>query len=686
VYVVESDSWFQLINRNGTNWTTARDAAWALPALNNAPSPRLASLETAEQSRSVRGLLKGTNTQVWLGAADDNAFVPGSSENNWRWLDGNAWSWTTRPPTSSAARDIKGEWQNGEPNSDAQDCLQIDWSWSSSGYWDDLECDFAASWYVAEYGGQGSGSTTYFPTLTSTRTIAFTNDSTAPTVTNVSFTSDAGTDNTYKIGDIISISITFSETVTVTSTPRIPILGLSSKFANYSSGSGTNTLVFTYTVAALDNDANGLAITVNALELNSGTIRDAASNNATLTHAAVADQSAHKVDTAAPTMNITSSLATVASGATATITFSSNKSTTTFDQSDVSVTLGTLSSFSGSSGTYTATFTGSRSSGGIATISVAADRFTDSVGNGNTVSNTRSITVTNTTSSTGGRTSYVGNGTIGDNGTEYIVERFTTTGTPNWRVPNGVTSIDYLIIGGGGAGGTRHAGGGGAGGVRSSVASTGGGSSPESRMTVTPGALMTVTVGAGGTNGSTAVGSGTNGADSQLGTVISKGGGVQATTGGSGGGTNYNGPGGSGTANQGFNGGRGGGNVGDPNWFYAGGGGGGAGGVGSDTRASAVGVSGGPGGAGVTNSITGVATCYAGGGGGGYSYKATPVDPIEGGKCGSTMVGGTSPRGLPATAGAVNTGSGGGGGGFDGGGGNYAGGNGGSGIVVVRYA
>jgi hypothetical protein len=297
-------------------------------------------------------------------------------------------------------------------------------------------------------------------------------DAITPTVTNVTFTSDAGTDNTYRADDIVSISVTFSETVTITSSPRIPIAGLTSKFATYSSGSGTNTLVFTYTIVTGDTDTNGLAITANTLELNSGTIRDAASNNATLTHAAVADQSAHKVDTAAPTMNITSNLATVASGATATITFTSNKSTTTFDQSDVSVTLGTITSFSGSSGTYTATFTGSRSSGGIATISVDAEKFTDAVGNGNTVSNTHSITVTNTTSSTGGRTSYVGNGTIGDNGTEYIVERFTTTGTPNWRVPNGVTSIDYLIIGGGGAGGPRHAGGGGAGGVRSSVAST----------------------------------------------------------------------------------------------------------------------------------------------------------------------------------------------------------------------
>jgi hypothetical protein len=79
VYVIESDSWFELVQRSSTTWTAARDAASSRSWLNYVP-PRLASLETAEQSKSVRALLKGINQQVWLGAADDNSLVTGSSE------------------------------------------------------------------------------------------------------------------------------------------------------------------------------------------------------------------------------------------------------------------------------------------------------------------------------------------------------------------------------------------------------------------------------------------------------------------------------------------------------------------------------------------------------------------------------------------------------------------------------
>jgi len=72
--------------------------------------------------------------------------------------------------------------------------------------------------------------------------------------------------------------------VNVTGTPQLTLeTGGSDAVVNYSSGSGTNTLTFNYTVGAghtssdLDYKAN------NSLALNGGTIRDAALNNATLT-------------------------------------------------------------------------------------------------------------------------------------------------------------------------------------------------------------------------------------------------------------------------------------------------------------------------------------------------------------------------------------------------------------------
>ena len=64
----------------------------------------------------------------------------------------------------------------------------------------------------------------------------------------------------------------------------------------------------------------------------------------------------------------------------------------------------------------------------------------------------------------------------------------TTPGTTSWTVPAGVTSVEYLVVAGGGSGGSSYgtAGGGGAGGVRTGT------------LSVIPGSSHTITVGAGG--------------------------------------------------------------------------------------------------------------------------------------------------------------------------------------------
>ncbi len=149
-------------------------------------------------------------------------------------------------------------------------------------------------------------------------------DTTAPTVSGApSVTSAAGSDNTYAIGDTISVKVTFSENVTVTGTPQLEIaVGANNRQANYASGSGTTALTFSYTVVAGDADSDGIAVTANKLTLNSGTIQDAAGNNATLTHTALAAQSSHKVDGVAPTFDS----ATV-NGTSLVITFSESMNT-----------------------------------------------------------------------------------------------------------------------------------------------------------------------------------------------------------------------------------------------------------------------------------------------------------------------------------------------------------------------
>jgi hypothetical protein len=385
-------------------------------------------------------------------------------------------------------------------------------------------------------------------------------------------------------------------------------------------------------------------------------------------------------DTTSPTIIISPSPSTVtpSSSRTSTVTFTLSEASTNFTVADVSATNGTLSAFSGSGTSYTATFTAT-GVGPSAALSVAAGAFTDAAGNGNT-SGSGSITIAATNS----RTAFTGNGTIGTNGTVYVVERF-QSGTTNWTVPNGVTSIDYLLVGGGGggggvAGGGFSSGGGGAGQVRGGTAA------------VTAGQTLSAVVGASGVSGGTtsiaaAVG-GIGGTSSLTGTGVSltaTGGGggaggqgasgaTNATNGASGGGGGAQGvviaqP-ANGTAGQGTAGGTGLASGSGNN--QSGGGGGGAGVAGGNGTSTA----GGAGGAGVSNSTTGAVVNYGGGGGGGKRVTGSAGAGGQGG-------GGTGGLAAAGSAATANTGGGGGGAGGDG---SLAGGAGGSGIVVVRYA
>ena len=70
-----------------------------------------------------------------------------------------------------------------------------------------------------------------------------------------------GTDSdTYGAGDVITFEVKFTEAVTITGAPRLrfKISGTGDDYAPYLSGSGTNTLVFAYTVLATDADTNGI--------------------------------------------------------------------------------------------------------------------------------------------------------------------------------------------------------------------------------------------------------------------------------------------------------------------------------------------------------------------------------------------------------------------------------------------
>lgn len=109
--------------------------------------------------------------------------------------------------------------------------------------------------------------------------------------------------NTLNAGDKVTVTVTFTESVTVDTTSGTPSIALSigdaTKAATYASGTGTTALVFEYTIESSLTDTDG--ITVGSLSLNSGTIKDAAGNSATFSYAAV---TGHKVDTTAPAVTL----------------------------------------------------------------------------------------------------------------------------------------------------------------------------------------------------------------------------------------------------------------------------------------------------------------------------------------------------------------------------------------------
>jgi|GEM_PF-2584039 len=105
-------------------------------------------------------------------------------------------------------------------------------------------------------------------------------DGTVPLVGSVSSTI---ADGAYKEGQVIPVTVQFTEAVAVTGTPQIE---LATGTVDYSSGSGSDTLVFNYTVQAGHTSADLDYASAAALTLNGGTIKDPAGNDATLTLAA----------------------------------------------------------------------------------------------------------------------------------------------------------------------------------------------------------------------------------------------------------------------------------------------------------------------------------------------------------------------------------------------------------------
>ncbi|MEG4632126.1 DUF4347 domain-containing protein, partial [Microcoleus sp. AR_TQ3_B6] len=221
-------------------------------------------------------------------------------------------------------------------------------------------------------------------------------DGVLPTVTSITSTT---TNGSYTVGQIIPITVQFSEPVSVTGIPQLTLAtGGAGTPINYASGSGSNTLTFNYTVAAGQTSADLDYLSTAALALNGGTIQDAATNNATLTlptPATANSLGANKaivIDTTAPTVTIDQATAqtdpTTTSPINFTVTFS--EPVTGFDASDIDLTASTASgtltpTITGSGPVYTVAVNGITGSGNVIT-SIKANGVTDTAGNPNFVS------------------------------------------------------------------------------------------------------------------------------------------------------------------------------------------------------------------------------------------------------------------------------------------------------------
>jgi large repetitive protein len=143
-----------------------------------------------------------------------------------------------------------------------------------------------------------------------TSTASTASSSATPTRIVTGVTSSA-TNGNYKVGDVIAVQVSFSGAVTVTGTPQLTLeTGSTDRAVNYTSGSGTSTLTFNYTVQAGDTSADLDFVGTTSLALNSGSMQDAGSNNVVLTlpsagaSGSLAANKAIVIDTTAPTQTI----------------------------------------------------------------------------------------------------------------------------------------------------------------------------------------------------------------------------------------------------------------------------------------------------------------------------------------------------------------------------------------------
>ncbi|MCW8331524.1 Ig-like domain-containing protein, partial [Photobacterium sp. SDRW27] len=180
-----------------------------------------------------------------------------------------------------------------------------------------------------------------------------------------------------KAGETANLSFTLSEASSDFSVSDITVVGGSlSGF----SGSGTSySAMFTP-----DNDRTAAA----TIDVAANAFTDSAGNNNT-----AATGLSIGLDTVLPGISIASDKPNLKAGETASLSFTLSEASSDFAESDINVVGGSLSSFSGSGTSYSATFTPDADRTAAATVDIAANSFTDSAGNDNTAATQLSISL-----------------------------------------------------------------------------------------------------------------------------------------------------------------------------------------------------------------------------------------------------------------------------------------------------
>ena len=188
------------------------------------------------------------------------------------------------------------------------------WTWSNaatyavgSNTWSTTTTLSGNSTFMARVANAEGSSTAY--------THTYTLDTTAPNITAVSGPANA----TYTSGQNLEFTVSFDETVTVTTgggTPSLTLtIGSTTRYATYYSASNATTLRFHYTIQSSDIDSDGIAV-ITPLSCNGGTIQDIAGNNAVLNLIGIGDMTGVLVSNVAPT--VTTQAVTDITSATAT--------------------------------------------------------------------------------------------------------------------------------------------------------------------------------------------------------------------------------------------------------------------------------------------------------------------------------------------------------------------------------